>query len=127
MRLTPSRNWHGLTDQEQRYHQRDVNLFSNPDSLGVFLGRSELIARRFARPWPKGYVEGETPTMLALARAAARLLHASQRARHQISFCQSHRSSSEKAAGRGMERVFEIGRVKSQWGLSPAYNRIYEV
>src|SRR5215472_12537241 len=41
--LPPPEKWHGLTDQEQRYRQRYVDLFSNPDSLAVFLGRSKLI------------------------------------------------------------------------------------
>ena len=42
--LPPPEKWHGLTDQEQRYRQRYVDLFSNPESLAVFLGRSKLIA-----------------------------------------------------------------------------------
>ena len=36
--LPPPEKWHGLTDQEQRYRQRYVDLFSNPESLEVFLG-----------------------------------------------------------------------------------------
>ena len=31
--LPPPEKWHGLTDQEQRYRQRYVDLFSNPESL----------------------------------------------------------------------------------------------
>ena len=42
--LPPPEKWHGLTDLEQRYRQRYVDLFSNPESLAVFLGRSKLIA-----------------------------------------------------------------------------------
>src|SRR5262249_15465113 len=33
--LPPPEKWHGLTDLEQRYRQRDVDLFSNPESQGV--------------------------------------------------------------------------------------------
>ena len=47
--LPPPEKWHGLTDLEQRYRQRYVDLFSNPDSLGVFLGVRRS-SPRFVRP-----------------------------------------------------------------------------
>src|ERR1700733_9805585 len=40
--LPPPEKWHGLTDIEQRYRQRYVDLFSNRNSLAVFMGRSNL-------------------------------------------------------------------------------------
>ncbi len=69
--LPPPEKWHGLTDLEQRYRQRYVDLFSNPDSLAVFLGRSKLIASFRKTMAEQGFVEVETPTMQSIAGGAA--------------------------------------------------------
>src|SRR5262245_25538713 len=63
--------WHGLTDIEQRYRQRHVDLFSNPESLAVFIARSKLIASFRRTMAEKGFLEVETPTMQAIAGGAA--------------------------------------------------------
>ncbi len=47
--LPPPEKWHGLTDLEQRSRQRYVDLFSNPESMQTFLGRSKIIRPRSAR------------------------------------------------------------------------------
>ncbi len=69
--LPPPEKWHGLTDQEQRYRQRYVDLFSNPESLAVFLGRSKLIASFRKTMAERGFIEVETPTMQSIAGGAA--------------------------------------------------------
>lgn len=62
--------WHGLTDVEQRYRQRYVDLAVNPEVREVFLKRTELIKsmRRFLDDhW---FIEVETPMMQPMAGGA---------------------------------------------------------
>ena len=67
----PPEKWHGLTDLEARYRRRYVDLFSNPESLQTFLGRSKIV-RAFRRVMEeRGFVEVETPTMQSIAGGAA--------------------------------------------------------
>ncbi len=122
--LPPPEKWHGLTDLEQRYRQRYVDLFSNPDSLGVFLGRSKIIAsfrKTFAE---KGFVEVETPTMQSIAGGAAARPFVTHHNALDIDLFL--RIAPELYLKRllvgGMERVFEIGRVYRNEGLSPRHN-----
>src|SRR6185312_17413830 len=70
--LPPPEKWHGLTDVEQRSRQRYVDLFSNPESMATFLGRSKVIAAfRTVLTAEFGFVEVETPTMQSIAGGAA--------------------------------------------------------
>jgi lysyl-tRNA synthetase class 2 len=122
--LPPPEKWHGLTDLEQRYRQRDVDLFSNPDSLAVLLGRSRLIAAFRRTMAEAGFVEVETPTMQSIAGgAAARPFVTHHNALDLDLFL---RIAPELYLKRllvgGMERVFEIGRVYRNEGLSPRHN-----
>jgi lysyl-tRNA synthetase class 2 len=61
--LPPPEKWHGLSDVEQRYRQRHLDLLANPEVRRTFLARSALVAelRRFLEA--RGYVEVETPMM----------------------------------------------------------------
>lgn len=55
--------WHGLTDIEERYRQRYVDLIVNPDSRQVFLTRTKILTelRRFLDD--HGFIEVETPIL----------------------------------------------------------------
>jgi lysyl-tRNA synthetase class 2 len=122
--LPPPEKWHGLTDQEQRYRLRYVDLFSNPDSLHVFLGRSKIISSFRTTMAERGFVEVETPTMQSIAGgAAARPFTTHHNALDIELFL---RIAPELYLKRllvgGMERVFEIGRVYRNEGLSPKHN-----
>jgi lysyl-tRNA synthetase class 2 len=122
--LPPPEKWHGLTDIEQRYRQRYVDLFTNPDSREVLLGRSKLIASFRESMAQRGFVEVETPTMQAIAGgAAARPFITHHNALDIDLFL---RIAPELYLKRllvgGMERVFEIGRVYRNEGLSPRHN-----
>ena len=122
--LPPPEKWHGLTDQEQRYRQRYVDLFSNPESLAVFLGRSKLIASFRKTMAERGFVEVETPTMQSIAGGAAAKPFVTHHNALDIDLFL--RIAPELYLKRllvgGMERVFEIGRVYRNEGLSPRHN-----
>jgi len=62
--------WHGLSDIEQRYRQRYVDLIVNPDARDVFVKRTQLI--RSIRTWldTRGFMEVETPMMHAIPGGA---------------------------------------------------------
>jgi lysyl-tRNA synthetase class 2 len=122
--LPPPEKWHGLTDQEQRYRQRYVDLFSNPESLAVFLGRSKLITSFRKTMAERDFVEVETPMMQSIAGGAAARPFVTHHNALDIDLFL--RIAPELYLKRllvgGMERVFEIGRVYRNEGLSPRHN-----
>jgi lysyl-tRNA synthetase, class II len=122
--LPPPEKWHGLTDIEQRYRQRYVDLFSNPESLATFVARSKLIASFRRTMAEKGFLEVETPTMQAIAGgAAARPFVTHHNALDLDLFLRiALELHLKRLLVGGMERVFEIGRVYRNEGLSPRHN-----
>ena len=70
IRPLPSK-WHGLTDVEQRYRQRYVDLIVNDDVKQTFETRAKIV--RYIRNWfdNHGYIEVETPMMQPIAGGAA--------------------------------------------------------
>ena len=65
--------FHGLTDIEEKYRQRYVDLISNEDSRRVFLGRSKLYSFLHRYLSENGFLEVETPILQnAVCGAAAR-------------------------------------------------------
>jgi len=65
--------FHGLTDIEEKYRQRYVDLISNEKSRQVFLGRSKLYSFIHKYLGEHGFLEVETPIMqTAVCGAAAR-------------------------------------------------------
>jgi lysyl-tRNA synthetase class 2 len=70
LRPLPSK-WHGLTDVEQRYRQRYVDLIVNDDVKKTFETRANII--RFIRNYfdSHGFIEVETPMMQPIASGAA--------------------------------------------------------
>src|SRR5436309_970331 len=70
LRPLPSK-WHGLTDVEQRYRQRYVDLIVNDDVKAAFETRAKIV--RYIRNWfdGHGFIEVETPMMQTIASGAA--------------------------------------------------------
>ena len=70
IRPLPSK-WHGLTDLEQRYRQRYVDLIVNDDVKAVFETRAKIIS--YIRKYfdDHGFIEVETPMMQPIASGAA--------------------------------------------------------
>jgi lysyl-tRNA synthetase class 2 len=67
----PPEKYHGLTDAEQRYRRRYVDMYTNPETMETFHCRSEIVSatRRFMER--NGFIEVETPMMQAVAGGAA--------------------------------------------------------
>ncbi len=116
--------WHGLADVDTRFRQRYVDLIANDDARRVFAIRFEIIAtiRRFLAA--RRYVEVETPVLHEQAGgAAARPFNTHHNA---LEMPLSLRIALELHLKRllvgGLERVYEIGRVFRNEGLSTRHN-----
>jgi len=120
----PPAKWHGLEDTEIRYRQRYLDLMSNDAVKQIFLKRSEIIReiRNFLHS--RGYVEVETPMMQAIPGGAA----AQPFVTHHNALGGDFylRIALELPLKRmlvgGVDRVFEIGRVFRNEGISRKHN-----
>ncbi|MEX0323147.1 MAG: lysine--tRNA ligase [Puniceicoccaceae bacterium] len=116
--------WHGLTDDEQIYRQRYLDLISNNESREVFLKRSAII--RCIRNYleGKGFIEVETPILQAEAGGAAARPFETHFNALDCPFVL--RIALELYLKRllvgGFDRVFEIGRNFRNEGLSRRHN-----
>ncbi len=63
--------WHGVTDVETRFRQREVDLWANEGSRGILLLRSRVISWLRRTLEDRGFVEVETPILHPLAGGAA--------------------------------------------------------
>ncbi len=122
--LPPPEKWHGLSDVEQRSRQRYVDLFSNPESMATFLGRSRILAAFRRVLAERGFVEVEGPTMQSIAGGAAARPFVTHHNTLDIDLYL--RIALELHLKRllvgGMERVFELGRVFRNEGISRKHN-----
>ena len=126
LRALPEK-WHGLKDVDTRYRRRYVDLIVNPDVKDTFLKRSRIITlmRRFLDD--EGFVEVETPILGAVAGgAAARPFETHHNA---LDMDMTLRISLElylkKLVVGGFDKVYEIGRVFRNEGLSVKHNPEY--
>jgi lysyl-tRNA synthetase, class II len=117
-------HWYGLQDVEQRYRQRHIDLITNDESRAVFEKRSKII--RSIREFydSRGYLEVETPVLQSVAGGAAAKPFTTH---HNALECDLKlRISLELYLKRlivgGLERVYEIGRVFRNEGLSTRHN-----
>src|SRR5512133_3647779 len=94
--------WHGLTDVEQRYRQRYVDLLVTPGVRDVFIKRARIIQTIRRVLDARGYLEVETPTLHKPEEAggAAAVRDAPQRPRHGSEAADRDRAAPEAARGR---------------------------
>lgn len=116
--------YHGLKDIELRYRKRYLDLVMNPEVKDTFLTRSKII--RFMRRYldDRGYLEVETPTMHTLAGgAAARPFVTHHNALDMTLFMRiAIELHLKRLVVGGIEKVYEIGRVYRNEGISTRHN-----
>lgn len=116
--------WHGLTDIETRFRQREVDLWANPASRRTLLLRSEVVRRLRERLWDAGFVEVETPILQPIpGGATARPFVTHHNALDTDLYLRiAPELYLKRLVVGGFEKVFEIGRVFRNEGLSPRHN-----
>ncbi len=116
--------WHGLKDVELRYRQRYVDLIVNPDVKETFTKRSQIIQamRQFLNA--RGYLEVETPTLHTIAGgAAAKPFTTHHNALHMDMYLRiALELHLKRLIVGGLEKVYEIGRVFRNEGISTRHN-----
>jgi lysyl-tRNA synthetase class 2 len=119
--------WHGLTDKELRYRERYVDLIVNNDVKDVFIKRSKIISeiRKFLEA--RGYLEVETPVLhMQAGGAAARPFETYHNALDtELVLRIALELHLKRLIVGGFERVFEIGRVFRNEGMSFKHNPEY--
>ncbi len=116
--------WHGLTDTDTRFRQRYADLIVNDEARKNFRVRHEIIASFRRTLHGRGYIEVETP-----------VLHVEAGGAHARPFITHHNTLDMQLYLRialelhlkrlivgGMERVFEIGRIFRNEGISTRHN-----
>ncbi|WP_255259662.1 lysine--tRNA ligase [Lentibacillus sp. CBA3610] len=116
--------YHGLKDIEQRYRQRYLDLITNPDSKETFILRSKIIRSMRRYLDEHGFLEVETPMMHGIpGGASARPFETYHNA---LEIPLYMRIAIELHLKRlivgGMEKVYEIGRVFRNEGVSTRHN-----
>ena len=120
----PPAKWHGLEDTEIRYRQRYLDLMANDDVRKTMLLRSAVVREMRNFFHSRGFVEVETPMMQAIPGGAAAKPFITK---HEALGCNFYmRIALELYHKRllvgGMDRVFEIGRIFRNEGLSRKHN-----
>ena len=116
--------WHGLTDDEQRYRERHLDLIVNEESRKRFTTRSNVIKEIRKFLWSRDFTEVETPCLQSIAGgAAARPFETHMNALdHNFVLRISLELYLKRMLVGGVDRVFELGRVFRNEGLSRKHN-----
>ena len=116
--------FHGLTNTDLRYRQRYVDLIMNPEVKDTFVKRSKIIStiRRYLDG--QGFMEVETPMLVANAGGAAArpFITHSNALGEDFKLRISLELYLKRLIVGGLERVYEIGRVFRNEGVDTRHN-----
>ncbi|MBQ9786433.1 MAG: lysine--tRNA ligase [Clostridia bacterium] len=111
--------FHGLTDLEQKYRQRYLDLIANEESRQVFIGRSKLLA--FIRKYlgENGFMEVETPILqTAVCGASARPFYTHHNALDkECNLRIAPETYLKQCIAAGFDRVFEVAKCFRNEGM----------
>ena len=122
--LDPPDLFHGISDPETRYRQRELDLMANEESREVFKTRARLLWAVRNHMNERGWIELETPVLQRLTGgAAARPFVTHHNALDRELFL---RTATElylkRAIVGGFEDVYEFGKFFRNEGMSPQHN-----
>ncbi len=115
--------FHGLSNQEQRYRERCMDLVSNEESRKVFLKRSQFLAflRKFLNE--NNFLEVETPILQsAVCGASAKPFFTKHNALNKI--CNLRIAPEvylKQVIAGGFDRVFEVAKCFRNEGMDPSH------
>ena len=116
--------WAGIADFDLRYRHREADLWANEKSRTTLARRSAVLQALRQRCWADGFLEVETPILNAIPTGAAARPFVTYH--HALDTEFFLRIAPELWLKRlvvgGFERVFELGRVFRNEGLSPRHN-----
>ena len=116
--------FHGLTNLEQRYRQRYVDLIANPEVKDTFVKRSRIL--KLIRNYldGKGFLEVDTPILLPIEIGAS--ARSFKTHHNTLDIDMYLRIETELYLKRlivgGMNRVYEVGRIFRNEGMDPKHN-----
>lgn len=116
--------FHGLTDVEQKYRQRYVDLIMNEQSRFTFVARSRMVQSIRNYMTGHGFLEVETPMMHPIpGGAAAKPFTTHHNALDMELFLRiAPELYLKRLVVGGLEKVFEVNRNFRNEGLSPRHN-----
>jgi len=121
---TPPEKWHGLTDPELRNRMRYLDLAYTDGVMQRFLRRTKIVQSIRQTLGEEGFVEVEGPTLHSVAGgAAARPFVTHHNALDMDLFLRiALELHLKRLLVGGVERVYELGRVYRNEGISPRHN-----
>ncbi len=116
--------FHGLTNLEQRYRQRYVDLIANPEVKDTFIKRSKIL--RLIRDYldSKGFLEVDTPILVPLeigASARPFITHHNTLDMDMYLRIETELYLKRLIVG-GMNKVYEVGRIFRNEGMDQKHN-----
>jgi lysyl-tRNA synthetase, class II len=116
--------WHGLTDTEQRFRQRELDLIVSSDARRVFEVRSRIVSALRRTLQGRSFIEVETPMLHPIPGGATARPFVTHH--NSLDIDLYLRIAPELYLKRliagGMRRVFEINRSFRNEGMSPRHN-----